>query len=96
MTQRAFYELHCLKERWSVREFQRQRASMLYERVGLSEDRDAVLALTRAGILADSPAAQLRDPYVFRVPRHRAILGHGARTIWSVLWSTISSISCSS
>jgi predicted nuclease of restriction endonuclease-like (RecB) superfamily len=65
ITQRAFYELHCLKERWSVREFQRQRDSMLYERIGLSEDRDAVLALARAGSLADSPAGQLRDPYVF-------------------------------
>ncbi|MGH8239820.1 MAG: PDDEXK nuclease domain-containing protein [Steroidobacteraceae bacterium] len=65
ITQRAFFELYCLKERWSVREFQRQRDSMLYERIGLSEDRDAVLALARAGSLADSPAGQLRDPYVF-------------------------------
>ncbi len=65
ITQRAFYELHCLKERWSVREFQRQKDSMLYERIGLSEDRDAVLALAREGTLADSPAGQLRDPYVF-------------------------------
>lgn len=65
VTQRAFYELHCLKERWSVRELQRQRDSMLYERIGLSEDRDAVLALAREGTLADSPAGQLRDPYVF-------------------------------
>lgn len=65
-TQRAFYELHCLKERWSVREFQRQRDSMLYERVGLSENRDAVLALAREkGALSDSPAGLLRDPYVF-------------------------------
>lgn len=63
---RAFYELHCLKERWSVREFQRQRDSMLYERVGLTENRDAVLALAREkGALSDSPAGQLRDPYVF-------------------------------
>ncbi|GEM_PF-1121184 len=45
VTRRAFYELHCLKERWSVRELQRQRDSMLYERIGLSENRDAVLAL---------------------------------------------------
>jgi predicted nuclease of restriction endonuclease-like (RecB) superfamily len=62
---RAFYELHCLKERWSVRELQRQKSSMLYERVGLSESRDAVLALAREGTLSDAPAAQLRDPYVF-------------------------------
>lgn len=66
VTRRAFYELHCLKERWSVREFQRQRDSMLYERIGLSANRDAVLALAREeGIVSDSPAGQFRDPYVF-------------------------------
>jgi predicted nuclease of restriction endonuclease-like (RecB) superfamily len=65
LTRRAFYELHCLKERWSVRELQRQRDSLLYERIGLSDKRDEVLKLARAGALAESPAAQLRDPYVF-------------------------------
>jgi predicted nuclease of restriction endonuclease-like (RecB) superfamily len=65
LTRRAFYELHCLKERWSVRELQRQRDSLLYERIGLSDKRDEVLKLARDGALAESPAAQLRDPYVF-------------------------------
>jgi len=65
LTQRAFYELHCLKERWSVRELQRQRDSLLYERIGISDERDEVLKLARDGALAESPAAQLRDPYVF-------------------------------
>jgi predicted nuclease of restriction endonuclease-like (RecB) superfamily len=62
---RAFYEVHCLKERWSVREFQRQKDSMLYERTGLSENCNAVLALARdVGLGPDTPAGQLRDPYV--------------------------------
>ncbi|MCG8554351.1 MAG: PDDEXK nuclease domain-containing protein [Proteobacteria bacterium] len=65
LLRRAFYELHCLKERWSYRELQRQRDSMLYERIGLSEERAEVLALAREGTLAESPAAQLKDPYVF-------------------------------
>lgn len=65
LPRRAFYELHCLKERWSVRELQRQRDSLLHERIGLSENRDEVLDLARQGALAESPAAQLRDPYVF-------------------------------
>ena len=30
--QRAFYELHCLKEGWSIRELKRQRGTMLFER----------------------------------------------------------------
>ncbi len=63
-TRRAFYELHCLKEGWAVKELQRQKDSLLYERVGLSTNRDEVLALARKGILDESPQAQLRDPYV--------------------------------
>ena len=47
------------------RELQRQRDSLLYERIGLSDKRDEVLKLAREGALAESPAAQLRDPYVF-------------------------------
>ena len=38
---------------------------MLYERVGLSESRESVLALARKGALPDSPQGELRDPYVF-------------------------------
>jgi hypothetical protein len=47
LTRRAFYELHCLKERWSVRELQRQWDSLLYERIGLSDKRDEILKLAR-------------------------------------------------
>jgi hypothetical protein len=32
-TERAFYELHCLKERWSVRELIRQRGTLLLRAV---------------------------------------------------------------
>ena len=62
--ERAFYELHCLKEGWTTREFVRQKSTMLYERVGLSTDRDAVLAIAREGRIDERPAAVLRDPYV--------------------------------
>lgn len=62
--ERAFYELHCLREGWSVRELVRQRNTLLYQRVGLSRDRDAVLALARQGQLDARPAALVRDPYV--------------------------------
>jgi predicted nuclease of restriction endonuclease-like (RecB) superfamily len=61
---RAFYELQALAQRWSLRELKRQRDSMLFERVGLSRDRDAVLALANEGRLIDTPLANLRDPYV--------------------------------
>lgn len=62
--QRAFYELECLKSGWSVRELKRQRNSMLFERVGISKDKTAVMALAAEGRLVDSPETILRDPYV--------------------------------
>ena len=34
---RAFYELHCLKENWSIRELKRHKETLLYERAGLSK-----------------------------------------------------------
>lgn len=61
---RAFYELHCLKEGWSVRELQRQRGSLLYERIGLSKDPESILALTHDGELPETPSVLVRDPYV--------------------------------
>ncbi|MBW4441984.1 MAG: DUF1016 family protein [Plectolyngbya sp. WJT66-NPBG17] len=61
---RAFYELECLKSGWSLRELKRQISSMLYERIGLSKDKAAVMALTEEGRLIDSPSTILRDPYV--------------------------------
>ena len=61
---RGFYELECIKSGWSVRELKRQRDSMLYERVGLSRNQEAVMALAQEGRLVDSPETILRDPYV--------------------------------
>lgn len=61
---RAFYEVQTLAHRWSVRELKRQRDSMLFERVGLSRDREAVLALVNEGRLLDTMTVNVRDPYV--------------------------------
>ena len=38
--QRAFYEIECVKNAWSVRELKRQIGSLLFERLGLSTDKD--------------------------------------------------------
>ncbi len=67
--ERAFYELHNLQQGWSVRELIRQRNTMLYQRVGLSKDRDAVLALARQGQVDQRPVALLRDPFVLEFLR---------------------------
>jgi predicted nuclease of restriction endonuclease-like (RecB) superfamily len=72
---RAFYEAQALAHRWSVRELKRQRDSMLFERVGLSRDREAVLTLANEGRLLDTATANVRDPYVLEflgLPERRA------------------------
>jgi predicted nuclease of restriction endonuclease-like (RecB) superfamily len=63
--QRAFYEVETLNNRWSVRELKRQIASLLYERIGLSRDKEGVLALAKEGELVTTPPEMVRDPYVF-------------------------------
>jgi predicted nuclease of restriction endonuclease-like (RecB) superfamily len=63
---RAFYENECLKANWSVRQLQRQIGSLLYERTGLSTDKQAVIELARAQA-RETPvqiADLIRDPYV--------------------------------
>src|SRR3984893_16893538 len=44
---RAFYENECLRGCWSKRELQRQISSLLYERTGLSRDKQAVIERAR-------------------------------------------------
>jgi predicted nuclease of restriction endonuclease-like (RecB) superfamily len=61
---RSFYEVECVRGNWSVRQLQRQIGSLLFERTGLSKDKEAVI---RRADRQEPPAtieAQLRDPYV--------------------------------
>lgn len=74
---RAFYEVQALAQRWSVRELRRQRDAMLFERIGLSRDADAVLALANEGRLIETPTTTVRDPYVLE------FLGLPERAVWS-------------
>lgn len=62
--ERGFYELHALQEAWSVRELVRQRNTLLFQRVGLSSQRDAVVARAREGVVDERAESLLRDPYV--------------------------------
>ncbi len=61
---RSFYEVECARARWSVRELERQVASLLFERLARSRDREGVLALAREGHIVAQPADLLKDPYV--------------------------------
>ena len=61
---RTFYEMEAIKSNWSLRELKRQMNSLLYERVGLSQDKEAVLAMSKPGEILSDPAMVLRDPYI--------------------------------
>jgi predicted nuclease of restriction endonuclease-like (RecB) superfamily len=62
--QRAFYENECIKGRWSIRQLQRQIGSLLYERTGLSSDKNAVIQRARTQEPQQSISDVLRDPYI--------------------------------
>jgi predicted nuclease of restriction endonuclease-like (RecB) superfamily len=61
---RSFYEVECDQARWSVRELERQVASLLFERLARSRDKDGVLALAREGHEVFEAADLVKDPYV--------------------------------
>lgn len=64
-TNRAFYEIEAIKGNWSVRQLRRQIGSLLYERTGLSFNKEALLAQTKGEGATISPADVIREPYVF-------------------------------
>ena len=46
---RSFYEIECVKNNWSTRELERQKGSLLFERLSLSKDKKGLLKLARTG-----------------------------------------------
>lgn len=61
---RLFYEIECVKNRWSTRELERQIGSLLYERLALSKNRKALLRLARKGQEVGCYEDVFKDPYV--------------------------------
>lgn len=61
---RSFYEKQCIKENWSVREFKRQKNSMLFERIALSKDKKGVLKLAEKGQVIEKNHDLIKEPYV--------------------------------
>jgi predicted nuclease of restriction endonuclease-like (RecB) superfamily len=60
---RVFYETEAMVNNWSVRELQRAMDSMLFERTGLSKDKEAVLEKHRKGT-GLTPNDIFRSPYM--------------------------------
>ena len=74
--ERSFYEQQTVREKWVVRELQRQKKSSLFLRLAAGKDKDAVLQLAQQGQIVAQPADLLRDPFVFeflKVPEPHAI-----------------------
>jgi predicted nuclease of restriction endonuclease-like (RecB) superfamily len=61
---RAFYEVQCLQGNWSIHQLQRQIGSLLYERTGLSTDKESVIGRAASQDLPPSITTLPRDPYV--------------------------------
>lgn len=62
---RFFYEIECIKGNWTYRQLQRQIGSLLFERTGLSQNKEALLAQVKFGNASFALQDVIRDPYVF-------------------------------
>ncbi len=59
---REYYELESVNNCWTARELERQKNSLLYERLLKSNDKEAVLAVARRERIPESPTEVVKDP----------------------------------
>lgn len=59
---REYYELEAVNNAWTGRELERQINSQLYERLLLSNDKEAVMAVARGERIPESPTEIIKDP----------------------------------
>ena len=64
ISERRFYEIEIANNGWSLREFQRQYDTSLYERLALSRDTEKVRELAEKGHVIDSPQDLFKDHFV--------------------------------
>ena len=61
---RDFYEIETLRNGWSARQLERQVASLLFDRLLKSRDKEGMLALANQGLQPARPLDVIKDPYV--------------------------------
>lgn len=61
---REYYELESVNNGWTARETERQINSCLYERLLLSNDKEAVMAVARKERVPQSPQEVIKDPMI--------------------------------
>ena len=74
--ERSFYEQQAIREKWAVRELQRQKNTSLFLRLAAGKDKDAILQLASQGQIIAQPGDILRDPFVFeflKIPEPHSI-----------------------
>ena len=64
LDKREYYELEAINNAWTGRELQRQIDSMLYERLLMSNDKEAVLAVARGERIPEKPQEIIKQPTV--------------------------------
>lgn len=62
--ERSFYEIEAAKNKWSLRELNRQYDSALFTRLALSRDKQGVLDLALYGQRLEKPKDLIKDPYI--------------------------------
>lgn len=63
-SKREYYQLEAANNNWSSRQLERQINAQLYERLLLSNDKEAVLAIARGEKMPTSPTEIIKDPMV--------------------------------
>lgn len=66
---RNFYLNECINSKWSVRELQRQKNSLLYERLSLSHNKEKVKELQLKGNTIKESEDIIKDPFVLEFLR---------------------------
>jgi predicted nuclease of restriction endonuclease-like (RecB) superfamily len=61
---RSFYEIECIKGSWTRMQLQRQIGSLLYERTGLSKNKEALIDQIQSGRTSFNFEDIVRDPYM--------------------------------
>ena len=64
LEERSFYEIEAARNQWSLKEFNRQFGSALYERLALSRDKEGIRELAERGQALEKPADAIKDPLV--------------------------------
>jgi predicted nuclease of restriction endonuclease-like (RecB) superfamily len=62
--EQKFFIIETAKEKWSLRELDRQINSALYERLMLSKDKEGLLQLAKQGEIVQTSQDLIRQPYI--------------------------------